>query len=131
MVKRMYKIFLIKIAVDNNLFQHLRIDTLKAFRTIPPQDNCTPNNCPPDNPHLGHLPSGQLPLGQFPIRIIAQPEQLSPRQFPPRTIAPWAIPPDNSHLQYNHFHNILRLFDVLLFDYFPFTISEIIGDYYL
>ena len=37
MVKRMYKIFLIKIAVDNNLFQHLRIDTLKAFRTIPPR----------------------------------------------------------------------------------------------
>ena len=30
---------------------------------------------------------------------------------------------------YNHFHDILRLFDVLL--NFPFTTSETIGDYYL
>ena len=30
---------------------------------------------------------------------------------------------------YNHFHNILRLFDVL--PNFPFTTSETMGDYYL
>ena len=30
---------------------------------------------------------------------------------------------------YNQFHNILRLFDVLL--NFPFTTSETMGDYYL
>ena len=30
---------------------------------------------------------------------------------------------------YNHFHNILRLFDVL--PNFPFTTSEAMGDYYL
>ena len=30
---------------------------------------------------------------------------------------------------YNHFHNILRLFDVL--PNFPFTISETMPDYYL
>ena len=30
---------------------------------------------------------------------------------------------------YNRFHNIMRLFDVLL--NFPFTASETMGDYYL
>ena len=30
---------------------------------------------------------------------------------------------------YNQFHNILRLFDVL--PNFPFTTSEMMGDYYL
>ena len=30
---------------------------------------------------------------------------------------------------YNHFHNILRFFDVL--PNFPFTTSEMMGDYYL
>ena len=30
---------------------------------------------------------------------------------------------------YNHFHNILRLFDILL--NFPFTTSETMGDYHL
>ena len=30
---------------------------------------------------------------------------------------------------YNHFHNILRLFNVL--SNFPFTTSETMGDYYL
>ena len=30
---------------------------------------------------------------------------------------------------YNHFHNILRLLDVL--PNFPFTASETMGDYYL
>ena len=30
---------------------------------------------------------------------------------------------------YNHFHNILRLFDVL--PNFPFTTSKTMGDYYL
>ena len=30
---------------------------------------------------------------------------------------------------YNHFHNILRLFNVL--PNFPFTTSETMGDYYL
>ena len=32
-------------------------------------------------------------------------------------------------LIYNHFHNILRLFDVLI--NFPFTTSETMRDYYL
>ena len=33
------------------------------------------------------------------------------------------------HLSYNHFHNILRLFDILL--NFAFTTSEMMGDHYL
>ena len=35
----------------------------------------------------------------------------------------------SGHRNYNQFHNILRLFDVL--QNFPFTTSETMGDYYL
>ena len=40
-----------------------------------------------------------------------------------------AANPANPAKPYNHFHNILRLFDVL--SNFPFTTSETMGDYYL
>ena len=40
---------------------------------------------------------------------------------------PWYFR-NNRHI-YNHFHNILRLFDTL--PNFPITTSETIGDYYL
>ena len=36
---------------------------------------------------------------------------------------------EKSKVHHNHFHNILRLFDVL--QTFPFTTSETIRDYYL
>ena len=37
--------------------------------------------------------------------------------------------PKNKKTNYNHFHNILKLFDVL--PNFPFTTSETMGDYCL
>ena len=41
----------------------------------------------------------------------------------------WPYIPDHPYRIFNHFHNILRLFDVLLD--FHFTASEIMCNYYL
>ena len=51
------------------------------------------------------------------------------KKFQQRLQKIWATEIWNWNLNYNQFHNILRLFDVL--PNFPFTTSETIRDYYL